>query len=65
MRQHEIDRIEMRLVVERPLAEAEEAALRASLHEVLRYPYRIDFAYYEGRLPTGPNGKFEEFLSLL
>ena len=65
MRQLALDRIEMRMVVERPLSDAEETAFRAALHEVLRYPYQLDFVYFEGRLPTGPNGKFEEFLSLI
>lgn len=64
MRQHAPDRIEVRMVVERPLTQAEEAALTAWLHEKLRYPFRLDFIYFEGRLPAGPNGKFEEFMRL-
>ena len=64
MRQHAPDRIEVRMVVERPLTQDEEAALTAWLHEKLRYPARLDFTYFEGRLPVGPNGKFEEFMRL-
>ena len=64
-RQHAIDHIEVRLVTKRPLTDDEEAALRAHLHWKLRHPFRIDFVYFEGRLPLGRNGKFEEFLSLL
>ena len=64
MRQHAPDRIEVRMVVERPLTPEEEAALTAWLHEKMRYPFRLDFTYFEGRLPTGPNGKFEEFMRL-
>lgn len=64
-RQHEHDRIEVRLFVERPLTGQEEAVMVEHLHWKLRYPYRLDFKYYSERLPTGPNGKFEEFLSLL
>lgn len=55
----------MRLVVERPLTGDEEAALRSHLHWKLRHPFRLDLTYFEGRLPVGKNGKFEEFLSLL
>ncbi len=64
-RQHEVDRIEVRLVTERPLTVDEEAALIAHFHWKLRHPYRIDLLYFDGRLPLGKNGKFEEFLSLL
>ena len=64
MRQHEADRIELRMVVERPLTELEEGALRDHLHRKLRHPFRIDFTYFEGGLPRSPNGKFEEFLRL-
>lgn len=64
MRQHEPDRIELRMVVERPLTAAEEAALRDHLHWKLRHPFRLDFTYFEGRLPRGRNGKFEEFVRL-
>ena len=65
MRQHALDRIEVRMVVERPLTQDEERELREYLHWKLRHPFQLDFAYFEGSLPTGPNGKFEEFLSLL
>ena len=65
MRQHTPERIELRLVVERPLAEDEEEALRTVVRDALGYPCELEFTYFEGRLPTGPNGKFEEFLSLI
>jgi phenylacetate-CoA ligase len=64
-RQHAIDAIEVRLVADRPLTAAEETALIAHLHWKLRHPFRIDLAYFDGRLPLGRNGKFEEFVSLL
>jgi phenylacetate-CoA ligase len=63
-RQHAPDRIEVRLVVERPLTEAEEGALKDAIQTKLRYPFTLDFVYFEGRLPVGSNGKFEEFLRL-
>jgi phenylacetate-CoA ligase len=64
MRQHEPDRIEVRMVVERPLTGQEETALREHLHWKLRHPFRLDFTYFEGSLPRGRNGKFEEFVRL-
>lgn len=64
MRQHAPDRIEVRMVVERPLTADEEAALTGWLHEKLRYPFALDYIYYQGQLPAGPNGKFEEFMRL-
>ncbi len=64
-RQHAADAIEVRLVTERPLTGEEESALVAHLHWKLRHPFRIAFAYFDGRLPLGKNGKFEEFVSML
>ncbi len=64
MRQHSPERIELRMVVERPLTDSEEQALRAHLHWKLRHPFELDFTYFEGRLPRGRNSKFEEFLRL-
>lgn len=64
-RQHEVDRIEVRLVTERALTSDEEAALIAHFQWKLRHPYRIELVYFEERLPLGKNGKFEEFMSLL
>ena len=63
--QHTPDRIEVRLVTERPMTADEEEALRAMIVRKLRQPFQIDFTYFEGRLPLGRNGKFEEFLSLI
>ena len=64
MRQLAPDRIEVRMVVERPLTPEEEAALRDHLHWKLRHPFELDFTYFEGKLPRGRNGKFEEFVRL-
>jgi len=60
--QHERDRIEVRLVVERPLTSAEETALRAHMQRALGHPFQLDFNYFEGALPKGAGGKFEEFV---
>lgn len=63
--QHAPDHIEVRLVTERPMTAGEEEALRDLIRKKLRQPFRIDFTYFEDRLPLGRNGKFEEFLSLV
>lgn len=63
-RQHAPDRIEVRLVAERALAAVEEEGLRKIIRDKLHYPFNIDFTYFEGRLPLGANGKFEEFMRL-
>jgi len=65
MRQRARDRIELHLVADRPLDEAETAALVAYLQTKLRYPFAIELHYHDDRLPTGPSGKFEEFVSQL
>ena len=54
--------IEIRLIVERPLTADEEEKLRALVVSKLGYPFALDLKYFEGRLPLGPNGKFEEFV---
>jgi phenylacetate-CoA ligase len=61
--QHEADRIEFRLLVERPLDAAREAALRAHIAAAMDFPFRIDFTYLDRRIEPGPSGKFEEFIS--
>jgi len=63
--QRALERIEMRLVTERPLSEAEEAALAAILREELGYAFALDFAYFPAQIPRPAGGKFEEFVSLL
>ena len=63
MVQHSVERIELRLVTERPLSATEEASLTTHLHAIFKFQFAIQFTYHQGRLPTGPNGKFEEFVS--
>lgn len=58
------DRLEFRLVTDRALLSSEEAALAAILRSSLGDFARIEFSYFDD-LPLGPNGKFEEFVSLL
>ncbi len=63
--QQDLDRIEMRLVVERALTGAEEAALRSVVRDSLRYPFEIVLSYHPERLRPGPSGKSEEFVCLI
>ena len=60
--QEDRETVEARLVVERSLSQAEEEGLRALFHKWIGHPFALRFAYFEGRLPTGPSGKFEEFV---
>lgn len=60
-----IDAVEVRFTAERPLTSAETAALGERIHHALGHPFTLSFHRFAGRLPTGPNGKFEEFISLV
>ena len=60
--QQSLDAIEARLVVETPLSADQERALAKLIRDALGYQFTIVFTYVEGRLPTGANGKFEEFV---
>lgn len=57
--------IEFRLVTERPLDESEEDELRKLLHRALGHPFTLHFVYFDGHIPPGPSGKFEEFVCLV
>lgn len=63
--QYGLNAIELRLVTDRPLTSAEEAQLRAIVQRWLRHPFDVRFAYYPGRIPPAPGGKYEDFICLL
>jgi phenylacetate-CoA ligase len=63
--QEAADAIEVRLVAEALLTPEQEARLAAHICDFLGWPFRTRFTYFDGRIPTGPNGKFEEFKSLV
>ncbi|HEY8015184.1 MAG TPA: hypothetical protein VIE35_05110 [Dongiaceae bacterium] len=63
--QHEIDLLEMKLVVEQPLTPKQEEDLAAAVNDAIGYPFRIRFTYFDGEIPRSASGKFEEFLCLL
>jgi phenylacetate-CoA ligase len=60
--QHDRERMEARLVVEKKLTPAQEDAVRERIQKSLKYNFTIDLIYFEDRLPVGANGKFEEFI---
>lgn len=62
--QHSREQLEVRLVVERPLQPCEQRALGEIIKQALGHPFALDFRYFAERLPLGPGGKFEEFVSL-
>jgi phenylacetate-CoA ligase len=52
----------VRLVADGSLNEAQEQELARLVQRKLGHPFAIRFAYFPDRLPTGPGGKFEEFV---
>jgi phenylacetate-CoA ligase len=62
--QREIGAIDLRLVVSRPLTDAEEAKLTRVIRDSLGHPFDIRFVYVE-RIERSAGGKFEDFLSQL
>lgn len=62
--QHTRQEVEVRLVAQRTLTQAELAALGKLIHTALGYPFTLRFTQHEGRLDRGAGGKFEEFLCL-
>jgi len=57
------DEIEVRLVTEMPLNAGQVSDLSNVIWEALGHPFTLRFVYFEGRIPAGPRGKFEEFIS--
>lgn len=63
--QHDFARMEVRLLCDRALTDNEEGDLRAMILKALGHDFALDLRYYEGPLPTGPTGKFDEFVCLM
>jgi phenylacetate-CoA ligase len=59
-----VDRIELRVVLDRPLTAAETEQAIAFVRTTLDYPFEVSLAVVDA-IERGPTGKFEEFLSLL
>jgi phenylacetate-CoA ligase len=60
--QHDLERVEARLVVERSLSSAEEASLRTLIVGRLGHDFQVSISYPE-RIQRSRTGKFEEFVS--
>ena len=63
--QESYEQIEMRLVSDRALTPEEEQRLKVIFRDTVGYPFDIRVRYFTDRIPTGPSGKFEEFVSLV
>jgi hypothetical protein len=64
MIQQDRERIELRIVAERPLTIKEQRNLVAHVQASLAHPFALTVSYFDGRIPMAANGKFEEFISL-
>lgn len=62
--QHDRERIEVRLVMEAPLTQAQEAKLKDHMQKSLGFPFALAFTYFPDTLPRQKSGKFEEFVCL-
>jgi phenylacetate-CoA ligase len=60
--QHDLERVTLRLAVERPLTVAEEEALIEKMLELLDYRFKAEIVYFSPEIPRGPGGKFEDFI---
>jgi len=60
--QKALDRVEVRLVVSRPLTGEEEAHVRRSVGDALGPPFTVQITYCEP-ITRGPGGKYAEFYS--
>jgi phenylacetate-CoA ligase len=63
--QHDLRRVELRLVADRPLTGDEERRLRGVVQKWLQHPFDIRIVYFDGRIPASPSGKFEDFICLV
>lgn len=61
--QASLEHIELRLVTEAPLSTEQEQRLRGVVQRALGHPFEIRLSYFDGQLPRGAGGKFEEFVS--
>ena len=59
-----LDEIKVRLVMARPLSDAEQRNLTAFIHSNLGHPFRLQFEYTD-TIRNPANGKVEQFISLI
>ncbi len=60
--QHDLERVTLRLAVERPLTVGEEQALIEKMLELMGYRFQAEIVYFSPEIPRGPGGKFEDFI---
>ena len=63
--QHSLTDIEVRLVSDAELSQAQLDSMRPLILERLGYPFNLSFVQSRERLPLSKGGKFEEFMSLV
>ena len=61
--QRSLDQIEVRLVVDVPINENQQAKLTEVICSALGYPFKLHFICFSEQIPPRSNGKFEEFVS--
>jgi phenylacetate-CoA ligase len=62
--QHSLQRLEVKLVMERPLDSGEQAKVAEVMLRNLGHSFEVVFSF-PAEIPRGPNGKFEEFKCLI
>jgi phenylacetate-CoA ligase len=65
IRQTERDLLEVRLVTARPFTADDERLIVERTLGALGHPFRLEFHYFEDRLPLPDSGKFEDFVCLV
>lgn len=60
MAQIDATTLELRLIIDTPLTDSQQQALRKVIHQSIGYPFEIRFCY----LDEFPAGKFEEFINV-
>ena len=62
--QHSLKMIELKFVMDRDLTLDEQEKVTRLAQRTLGYPFEVTFTFLQD-IPRGPNGKFEEFISLV
>jgi len=60
--QRERDSIDVRLVSDAPVTADQERRIGDLICKALDFSFNLRFVYFEGHIPRGPGGKFEEFV---
>ncbi len=60
--QRERNSIDVRLVSDAPVTADQERRIGDLICKALDFSFNLRFVYFEGQIPRGPGGKFEEFV---